>query len=332
LTYSNDFTNGIWTKQSAGATATSEVSPSGLTDALLITAQANTLQHRIYQNRYNVGTHNTSYTKSIYAKAGTANFISISGGSLASGYAVFNLSTGVVSSQANMQQAAIEDVGSGWYRCSMHGTVTSNFLVVNIGTTAANAVPQVNWLGAGETVYLYGAQWEAGSFHTSYIPTTGAAATRARELAEIPTSAFGYNNDKGSLVIDVLTPVADQLMALAIFNTFTYNESRSFWKSNFALNAAGDYFIFNSHDGVTTQSALGQQTQDGYTKLALSYGDSERVVRDGGTIINGNSRSTSPTRLLLGGRDDGHQSQCWIKSIQYYPRQLTDTPLQELTT
>ena len=49
---------------------------------------------------------------------------------------------------------------------------------------------------------VYGLQIEAGAFPTSYIPTTGAAATRARDLAEIPTSAFGYNNDAGSLVIE----------------------------------------------------------------------------------------------------------------------------------
>jgi hypothetical protein len=206
---------------------------------------------------------------------------------------------------------------------------------VNIGTTAANAVPQVNWLGAGETVQVYGSQWEAGAFPTSYIPTTGATATRARDVAEIPTSAFGYNNDKGSLVVDVLTPFADQLMALAIFNTSSYHHSRSLWKSNYALNGAGDYFKAQAHDTVaaqTTNQALTQQTQAGYTKLGLSYGDSEKAVRDGGTVISGDSRSPTPTRLHLGGRDNGYQSQCWIKSIQYYPRQLTDTQLQELTT
>jgi hypothetical protein len=335
LRHSSDYTGVDWTKNGTTVTASAGVSPSGLTDASLITASAITDEHRIYQNRYNLGTYNTFYTKSIYAKSGTANYISVGGGTVTAGYAVFNLSTGVVSSQANIQQANIEDVGGGWYRCSIHGTVASTFLVVNIGTTAANAVPQVNWLGAGETVQVYGSQWEAGAFPTSYIPTTGATATRARDVAEIPTSAFGYNNDKGSLVVDVLTPFADQLMALAIFNTSSYHHSRSLWKSNYALNGAGDYFKAQAHDTVaaqTTNQALTQQTQAGYTKLGLSYGDSEKAVRDGGTVISGDSRSPTPTRLHLGGRDNGYQSQCWIKSIQYYPRQLTDTQLQELTT
>ena len=332
LVYSSDYTGVDWTKNGTTATASAGVSPSGLTDASLITATAITDEHRFYQNRPSAGTHNTFYTKSIYAKAGTANFISISGGSTASGYAVFNLSTGAVSGQANMQQATIEDVGRGWYRCSMHGTVANNFLVVNIGTTAANAVPQVNWLGAGETVQVYGSQWEAAAFPTSYIPTSGSTATRAADLASIPTSAFGYNNDKGSLVIDVLTPVADQFMAIAYFNTSSYFNSRGLLKANTGTSSSGIHYISATYDSASIKIQLGTQTQAVYAKLGLSYGDSERAVRDGGTVGSGTSLYPNPTRLHLGGRENGLQSQCWIKSIQYYPRQLTDTQLQELTT
>ena len=332
LRYSSDYTGVDWTKNGTTATASAGVSPSGLTDASLITASAITGEHGFYQNRPSSGTHTTFYTKSIYAKAGTANFISISGGSTASGYAVFNLSTGAVSGQANMQQATIEDVGRGWYRCSMHGTVANNFLVVNIGTTAANAVPQVNWLGAGETVQVYGSQWEAAAFPTSYIPTSGSTATRAADLASIPTSAFGYNNDKGSLVIDVLTPVADQFMAIAYFNTSSYFNSRGLLKANTGTSSSGIHYISATYDSASIKIQLGTQTQAVYAKLGLSYGDSERAVRDGGTVGSGTSLYPNPTRLHLGGRENGLQSQCWIKSIQYYPRQLTDTQLQELTT
>ena len=209
LRYSSDYTGVDWTKNGTTATASAGVSPSGLTDSSLITASAITDEHRFYQNRPSAGTHNTFYTKSIYAKSGTANFISISGGSTSSGYAVFNLSTGVVSSQANIQQANIEDVGGGWYRCSIHGTVTSTFLVVNIGTTAANAVPQVNWLGAGETVQVYGSQWEAGATPSSYIPTTTASVTRAAEALTVPAANLPYDNTNMSIQIDGKMTYAD---------------------------------------------------------------------------------------------------------------------------
>jgi hypothetical protein len=325
--YSNEFTNGLWNKQAITLTG-SGVSPSGLTDATVITVSANIAQHRVYQNLATI----SSYSKSVYAKAGTANFISVNGGNVAAGYAVFNLSTGVVSSQANIVQATMEDVGNGWYRCSIHGTVATQWMIVNIGTTDANAVPQVNWLGAGETVQLYGAQLEAGSTPSSYIPTVSSTVTRARDIAEIPTSAFGYNNDAGSLVINVLTPVVDQFMLIAYFNTSTYFNSRGFIKSNYAGTGVGNLYSTRTHDGGSTVIQLGAYTQAEYTKLGLSYGDGEVGVRNGGTVVSGTSRYTNPTRLHLGGRENGVQSQCWIKSIQYYPRRLTDTQLQELTT
>ena len=216
-------------------------------------------------------------------------------------------------------------------------TATSEWVRYSFTFTSVSAGSRFSGLLYGASqgnvdLLVYGLQIEAGAFPTSYIPTSGATATRARDLAEIPTSAFGYNNDKGSLVIDVLTPVADQFMALSHFNTSSYYNSRALWKSNSVVNAVGNDFVCQTHDGATTKFAFGQQTQAVYAKLSLSYGDSERAVKDGGTVLSGTSRSPNPTRLFLGGRDNGHQSQCWIKSIQYYPRQLTDTQLQELTT
>ena len=228
----------------------------------------------------------------------------------------------------------IEDVGNGWWRCSMTYTALSANPYPSIFLMpSADNFDITQFQGDGTSgVYMWGHQIETGAFPTSYIPTTGSTATRAADFAQIPTSAFGYNNDKGSLVIDVLTPVADQFMALAHFNTSSYFNSRALWKGNNLLSGAGDYFFFQTYDGAVTNIVLGQQTQAGYTKLGLSYGDSERAVKDGGTVASGTSRYPSPTRLFLGGRDNGYQSQCWIKSIKYYPRSLTNTQLQELTT
>jgi len=336
LRHSSDYTVVDWTKNGTTVTASAGVSPSGLTDASLITASEITDQHRIYQNRYNLGTHNTFYTKSIYAKSGTANYISVGGGTVAVGYAVFNLSTGVVSSQANIQQANIEDVGGGWYRCSIHGTVASTFLVVNIGTTAANAVPQVNWLGAGETVQVYGSQWEAGAFPTSYIPTTGATATRARDLAEIPTSAFGYNNDQGSVAVE-----------------FKSNKPSSDFYGAFVLSDGSPtnriiHHTFNGgHRGAVVSSGVSEVNvvagsrgaPSELVKFAVGFSDNNFAASLNGATAVTDTSVTIPSglsKLALGyyyptnaqsNMLNGH-----IKSIQYYPRRLTDTQLQELTT
>jgi hypothetical protein len=310
-TYSNDFGNWAylkWLPANITVTPNSAISPDGTMNATKFDMASNGYTRKITSHVPTVG---QTYTFSVWIKAGTASEVNtvllFSGGGL--GY------TSVTHTLTNE-----------WQRFTVTSTLASG--------TPSQVRARFVATQAG-TIFVYGAQIEEGAFPTSYIPTTGATATRARDIAEIPTSAFGYNNDKGSLVVDVLTPVADQLMAIALFNTSNYHHSRSLWKSNYALNGAGDYFKAQAHDTVaaqTTNQVLTQQTQAGYTKLGLSYGDSEKAVRDGGTVISGDSRSPTPTRLHLGGRDNGYQSQCWIKSIQYYPRQITDTQLQELTT
>jgi hypothetical protein len=53
---------------------------------------------------------------------------------------------------------------------------------------------------ANVDISIWGMQLEEGSFPTSYISTSGAAASRSADVASIPTSAFGYNADKGTVV------------------------------------------------------------------------------------------------------------------------------------
>ena len=323
----------VFIKYNTQLVASGVTVPDGSTDAYLLYPSSSGVARFVYTAAQTL-TAGATQTTSIYMKASgvtTGLFYSSDGGGLnAVGFAWFDLSAGTVGTVVSGYTAAIEDVGNGWYRCSVSGvTLNAGYLIV--GVADADNSTTVTKSGT-DGILVWGAQAETGSFPTSYIPTTGAAATRARDLAEIPTSAFGYNNDKGSLVIDVLTPVVDQLMSFVHFNTNSYFNSRALWKSNSVITTLGNYFASQTHDGATTKFTLGQQTQAVYAKLGLSYGDNESGVKDGGTVLSGTSRSPNPTRLFLGGRDNGYQSQCWIKSIQYYPRQLTDTQLQELTT
>ena len=244
--------------------------------------------------------------------------------------AYFDVQNGVVGvKDATLLDHGMVDYGDGWWLCWVSANAASTSGGVSCEAPNGDGVLSCT---ASDVILIAGTQFEQGSFPTSYIPTTSAAATRAKDVASIPVSAFGYNNDKGSLVIDVLTPVVDQFMTLAYFNTNSYFNSRGLLKANTNTASSGNHYINATYDGASIKLQLGTQTQAGYTKLGLSYGATARAVRDGGTVVSGDSRSPSPTRLHLGGRDNGFQSQCWIKSIQYYPRQLTDTQLQELTT
>lgn len=171
---SQTFDNASWTKDGTTATANQIIAPDAATlTADLITETATNAEHRILQ----VIASNTGVTKSVFAKAGTAGFIGLSDG-LATAYAIFDLTLGVVSSQ-NGAVGTITSCGNGWYRCAITTSIANQTSVtINMGDTAAHAIPGTVYLGTGRTLYLWQAQYFVGTYSDGgpIILTTGATA------------------------------------------------------------------------------------------------------------------------------------------------------------
>jgi hypothetical protein len=116
----------------------------------------------------------------------------------------FNLSTGTIGTVnatgiATSASASIQNIGNGWHRCVLVGAIPGQTSYTFFNTTAA-ADASFTRVTGGER-YLWGAQLEEGSFPTSYIPTTDAAATRAADVASISGSNFSswYRQDEGTV-------------------------------------------------------------------------------------------------------------------------------------
>jgi hypothetical protein len=111
-------------------------------------------------------------TFSIYAKAGTADFLGvyINATTGTDPYVYFNLSTGAVGTTATTATPSIVSVGSGWYRCS----VAYNATIANIDvyvTTADGSFLSTT----GDNIVIQASQLESGDIATDYIATTSAA-------------------------------------------------------------------------------------------------------------------------------------------------------------
>ena len=203
VTYSEDFTDASWSKTDADVTA-NVTGPDGVANSATVLEATNTSFPQIRLSATISAT--TDHTHSVYVKAGTSNWMYMLFSNFTSPLdfdgAWFDLSLGEVGTvQGTGVTAKIEDVGAGWYRCSVSWTSGADTIgnlvcrnVVGDGVTSTAVL--------GSTLIIFGYQLEAGSFPTSYIPTSGSTATRAADIASIPVTDFGYNQDQGTVYVN----------------------------------------------------------------------------------------------------------------------------------
>ena len=338
-------TNGILTSEVAptnyfgGLTKSvdnSVVSPAGGNNVEKFTL-SNANDYHYVGNHHNISTGTGNSTYSIFAKGSGHNLIRLRMSNVSGIPSCdFDLSTGqkqVTSSSDSSVTGSIESIGNGWWRCAITYDAVKLNPYASVFLIDAMDASSLQFQGDGTSgVYVWGSQYETGAFPTSYIPTTGAAATRARDIAEIPTSAFGYNNDAGTVVCEfdsaalygstIFTLVVGQATHGMTAIIYPYH------RVSYQVVTGGGIQVNSNFDAYPTASQV--------SKVATVYAkDDFAAVLNGGAVATDTAGSVPPVSTLkLGvywGAGDffmsGH-----IKSIQYYPRRLTNTQLQELTT
>lgn len=223
LTYSEDFTDSSWLTGGLNSVVTADQTPSvdGSTNAdkLAVDSVGGTTSTVGLAKSITVAT-STKHTLSCFAKADQSDFIFLGAVSLttpANGGVWFNLSNGTVGTQNTGHSGQIEDWGGGWYRCSVTFTTDAT-------DTSGQARIYLDNADGGSTItrdgnssiYIYGAQFEAGSTPSSYIPTSGATATRAAETLTIAAANLPYDSAAMSVAVKGKSTYADEGAAAQI--------------------------------------------------------------------------------------------------------------------
>ena len=173
LTYSQDFSNGVWAKGTASVVG-GFTAPDGTTTAYTVTATA--IQGYVTQNTSTpLGTGATAFAYSVYLKAGTVTncrvyLYSQTGGN--NTYVDVDLTAGTIGSPSGgwANTPFITNVGTGWYRVGFVTTPSAAAYNGNAGCVVYNLV------NTG-TFQAWGAQLEQRSSATAYTPTTTSTIT-----------------------------------------------------------------------------------------------------------------------------------------------------------
>lgn len=186
VTYSEQFDNAVWTKTNVTITANAVTAPDATTTADKLIPSSSGSLRSIY---YTMSVAGLS-TFSVYAKAGEKSkiFLFPVGSNDPVAGVWFDLTAGTYSANGGVA-GAIVNASNGWYRCS---AVFTNAAYAEIGVADTMLYRDVIANGT-DGIYIWGAQLEAGSTATSYIPTVATKVTRAADVVKIPQS---FTNSK----------------------------------------------------------------------------------------------------------------------------------------
>jgi hypothetical protein len=306
----------------------SATSPDGENNAVRLTPTTVSSSHRMYKSSQPI----SGGRYSVFAKSNGYDYILLTshpGSAPSARGAYFNIANGTIGSEGNGIVAEIEDYGNGWFRCIINaGTSASSIFSV----FAIEADGTTTFAGDGtKGVYIWGAQNEQGDYASSYIPTSGATATRVGDVCNGAGTSATFNSTEGVLYAETKASVHNGNITLSngsnndnLIISLNLNSGRI----DCNMKVGGAYqFIFN----YTTDMSINH-------KIAVRYKTNDFALFVDGTKVLTDTSGITPTANTLNELNFSSANQAAnffygnTKQLMTFNTALTDAELETLTT
>lgn len=325
LVRSQEFNNASWVSNGGSVTANTVVAPDGTLTGSYLT-RSTSIQDGCYQTL--PGGTSGVVAASVFVKQVSASdsYIWIyDATAVASRLEVaITWSSGTPSVVATVGTvAAPVSVGNGWWRISATSTALTGANVNRFYLFPARAGSS-----NGQQTAFWGAQVEAGSFATSYIPTVAATVTRNADAASMTGTNFSswYNAGEGTLYIE-----AQRTNTLSAGNFAAEIVGGS---SSLRFRTGGTTVSFQSVVAGSTQADLnlGTATIGTLFKAAAAYRTNDFAGSlNAATVVTDSSGTTESAMSSLTFNNNSIVCQI-VRKFAYYPIRVTNANLQALTS
>jgi hypothetical protein len=223
------------------------------------------------------------------------------------------------------------------------GTVTKSGVATGalVGTGAGQRVSQTFTPTAGTltltvTGSVINAQIEPGAWASSYIPTTGATATRAQDRCNIPPANLAwFSPTGGSWFIEFV--YFDPAPANA--RVLTSNNTAGSWAPIFITPPT---VVGAQYDGISALQSVTALTANTVAKVVSTWIAGQAKVCTGGgpvatsaTLTQGYGAAITAAGVFfmqpVPTPNSDNVSGC-LRRVQYWPRVLSDVEMQQVTT
>jgi hypothetical protein len=314
-----------------------DVSPEGTLTADTMTSSAgNQITQDVLPIANTIYTNSLYYKKTIGATYQPGHYLYFYGGTSVIYVVRLNTDTGAATPITGVGYTApvsysVTSVGNYW-RLSVTGNSGNNpsgRLTMYPNMTAGGGI------AAGSQI-IWGAQFEAGAFPTSYIPTVASTVTRSADIASILTSAFPYIQGTGTIVASNQSLPQMTGSFISVASLASGVDENNFTAVGYQGTGATTRLLVINGGSVQADLSPSGASASTSNKLGLAFAPNDfSAVVNGGTVAT-DSAGSAPvaTGLFMGAssaqgisRFSGH-----IRQITYYPVRATNAQLQALTS